>query len=422
MKKIWIVGMGMGGPGQITQEGLNCLSQAEAIMGAGRLLECARKYGPRQAAWLDSYRPEEMVRWLENRSWSRAVLAVSGDPGFYSLSQKAAQAFANQGWQTETIPGISSLSFLAACLGKAWDQAAVCSCHGRRADTAAWVRSHKLSFFLLGGETGPKQLCESLVQAGLDHCQVWTGENLSYENQRIRQGSPSQLADSYEQEPFQGVCCAMVENPSPSLVQGAVLPVWGLGDQEFIRGKVPMTKSEVRAVSLSKLALWPGAVCWDIGSGTGSVSVEMGLALKQAGSGQVYAIEQKQEALELTRENQARFLGDWPGFHLVEGRAPEILKDLPAPTHVFIGGSGGQLEAILGTILKANPRARIVANAITLETVAQLTACRRRFGFQVWELVQVWAAPIIKAGPYHMPQAGNPVYVALMGEAREDRL
>lgn len=418
MKQIWIVGMGMGGPGQITGEGIARLKEADVVMGAGRLLEAARAWIPSGTPVFDSYRPQDMIQWLKEREWSRGVLAVSGDPGFYSLGGKAAQAFLQEGYQVERVPGISSLSYLAAKAGKSWEQAAVCSLHGRTQDPAAWVKCHGLSFFLLGGDMGPAKLCQCLVQEGLGDCRVWIGENLSYENQRIIQDLASQLSET--NLTFEGSLCALVENPSPGSCQGPVLPVWGLPDSEFIRGKVPMTKSEVRAVSLSKLALRPGAVCWDVGCGTGSVSVEMGLALKQAGAGAVYAVEQKKEALELTDANRRHFLGDWPGFHLIEGRAPEILKDLPAPTHVFIGGSGGELEEVIRLILKKNPVARIVANAITLETVAILTSCKRSLHLKSWELVQVWAAPYRTAGPYHMPQGGNPVYIALMEGSREE--
>ena len=175
-----------------------------------------------------------------------------------------------------------------------------------------------------------------------------------------------------------------------------------------------MTKSEVRALSLTKLGLRPGAVCFDVGSGTGSVSVEMGLALKSWGAGSVYAVEKKEEALELTRINGQRFLGSWKGFHVVPGSAPEAFAGLPAPTHVFVGGSGGALLPVVEQVLEKAPGARIVVNAVTPETVAELLQCRKRFRFAVWEMVQVRVDTFRAAGNYHMPCAGNPVCIALM--------
>ena len=172
-------------------------------------------------------------------------------------------------------------------------------------------------------------MLEQLEEKGCKDLHLWAGENFSGPQERIVEGDVSGLKEIHRRHPFGPLCCVIAENPFPQKETAAV-PAWGLPDEAFLRGKAPMTKSEIRAVSMSKLALRPGAVCYDIGSGTGSVAVEMGLTLKHAG-GQVYAVEYKPEALQLTRENAERLLGDWSGFHVVEGRAPEALKELPAP-------------------------------------------------------------------------------------------
>ncbi len=409
-KRISIVGAGMGGPEQLTGLGSRRLREAQVVMGAPRLTEgLAQELSGRLV--LPSHRTGEMVEFLSANQWSRAVFLVSGDTGFYSAASGAAAAFRERGWETELVPGISSLSWLAARLGKSWQSMAVLSCHGRDVNPADWVRSHRESFLLLGGKIGVKELCEALLEAGLSDCRLWIGENLAGPGERIQEGNPEEILAGHRERPFGSLCCAVAEYfPAAS---GAFCS-FGLPDSAFLRGKVPMTKSEVRAVSLSKLGLWPGAVCYDIGSGTGSVSVEMGLALRAWGAGQVYAVEKKEEALELTRMNGERLLGNWQGFHVVPGSAPEALTGLPAPTHVFIGGSGGALLQVVEQVLSREPGARIVANAITLETVAELLACRKRFRFAVWELVQVRVDSFRPAGSYHMPGAGNPVYVALM--------
>ena len=129
-----------------------------------------------------------------------------------------------------------------------------------------------------------------------------------------------------------------------------------------------MTKEEVRELSLCKLRLTRTAVAWDVGAGTGSVSVEMARA---AESGAVYAVEKKPEALELLRENRKR-LGV-PNLTVVEGNAPAVLEELPAPTHVFLGGTSGILNQILEVVFRKNPRARVVVNAVTLETQGEMT-------------------------------------------------
>lgn len=197
-------------------------------------------------------------------------------------------------------------------------------------------------------------------------------------------------------------------------------------DDRFIRGSLPMTKSEVRAVSLSKLELVPGAVLWDVGAGTGSVAVEAARLLGQMRDGTgahggaaqegaaVYAIEKEEEGIRLIRENKARLAPDFKAFHAICGRAPAALKELPAPSHVFIGGSGGALEAVVETVLEKNEKARLVANVATLETLAVCTRVLETFRFTDQEIVQVAAARMEKAGRYHIQKALDPVFVVTM--------
>lgn len=437
---VYIVGTGMGGPGQMTGQAEACLKEAQVLMGAKRPLESARQVNP-NALWVREYRPQVLAEWLKGRPWQRAALAVSGDTGFFSGAAGAREAFEKAGFQVRLIPGISALSWFAAAIGKDWRDMGVMSCHGRKGDAAAWAGSRRLSFFLLDGEeeTSVGGLCRALCAAGLGDCRMWAGENLSYPDQRIEEGRCVELERICRERPFGPLSCAVVENPgvpegSADRIRGGFpakrdmrpaesdpqthagfLPWYGLEDSAFIRGKVPMTKAEIRAVALSKLRLTPGAVCYDVGSGTGSVAVEMGLALKGAGGGgSVYAVEQKPEAAALTAENARRHLGDWPGFHLTEGRAPQALRGLPAPTHVFIGGSGRAMGEVVGAVLEKNPMARIVANVITPESLGELMECRRRFAFKTWDMVQMTVASFEQVGPYHMPKGGNPTYIAAM--------
>ena len=167
-----------------------------------------------------------------------------------------------------------------------------------------------------------------------------------------------------------------------------------------------MTKSEVRAVALSKLALTENAVCWDVGAGTGSVSVEMAL---QARLGQVYAVEKKPSALALLEENRRRF--GLENLTTVSGSAPEALEARPPPRLVFLGGSSGRLREILALALEKNPAVRITAAAVTLETAAELTACAKSLSLAEWEAVSLSAARSREIGAYHLMAAQNPVWL-----------
>ena len=167
-----------------------------------------------------------------------------------------------------------------------------------------------------------------------------------------------------------------------------------------------MTKEEVRAVSLSKLCLDDTAICYDIGAGTGSVSIEMAM---RASQGHVYAIEKNPEAIELLEKNRKRFAADH--LEIVSGTAPDVLEALPAPTHVFIGGSSGKLKEIIAVLLKKNPRVRIVINCITLETVTEAMQILRDQKFCYTEIVQVQVSRAKELGTYHLMTGENPIYI-----------
>ena len=160
-------------------------------------------------------------------------------------------------------------------------------------------------------------------------------------------------------------------------------------------------------LAVCELALPEGAVVWDVGAGTGSVTVEMALS---APRGQVYAIEQKPAAVETLRANVGLFHTD--NVTVVPGTAPEACCELPAPTHAFLGGTSGNLQEIVDVILAKNPEARIVATAVTMESIAALTACAARF--RRAEIVTLSVARARPVGHYHLLAAQNPVYVFTM--------
>ena len=182
----------------------------------------------------------------------------------------------------------------------------------------------------------------------------------------------------------------------------------GLPDEAFVRGKTPMTKQEVRAAALAKLAVAPADVLWDVGAGTGSVSVEMALA---APLGRVYAVECDADACALIRQNQAKFAAS--NLTLIEGKAPEALQALPAPDAVFIGGSKGNLQAIVDAALAANPRVRLCIAVIALETLQQGIAALAAHGLAA-QVTQIAVSRSKAAGSLHLMMANNPVFFLIV--------
>ncbi|MCK8825527.1 precorrin-6Y C5,15-methyltransferase (decarboxylating) subunit CbiT [Fuchsiella alkaliacetigena] len=189
----------------------------------------------------------------------------------------------------------------------------------------------------------------------------------------------------------------------------------GIPDQLFIRGQVPMTKEEVRCVTISKLRLDENSTVYDIGAGTGSLSIEAALIAKQ---GQVWAIEREAEGVQLIEENRAQFALD--NLEVVAGEAPAALSDLPPVDRVLIGGSGGQLAEILELVeQKLKAQGRIVINAITLETLTSAKEELLRLGYQI-EVVTLNVARTREVGAYHMFKAENPIYIISGERSLED--
>ena len=188
----------------------------------------------------------------------------------------------------------------------------------------------------------------------------------------------------------------------------------GWPDEVFLRDKVPMTKEEVREISISKLRLTETATFWDVGSGTGSIAMEVAALSPKI---QVYAIERKPEAVELIQKNKEKFGAE--NVTVIEAEAPDGLENLPAPTHVFLGGSGGKMKAILDVIMHMNPHARIVMNAISLESMAQMQTLLAEYPVTDLEITTVNVSKAKKVGDYHLMHAGNPVTIfsfTLQGE------
>ncbi len=179
-----------------------------------------------------------------------------------------------------------------------------------------------------------------------------------------------------------------------------------ISDSDFIRGSLPMTKEEVRFVSVCKLHLEKNSVVYDVGSGTGSVAVEIARLSPDIS---VYANEVTDEGTELIRQN-AQKIG-CNNVHVVKALAPEGFENLPSPTHAFIGGSKGRLIPILESLRAKNPRMRVVVTAVSLETLAEIQSALKKFSVTDDEIIQLSVSRAEKAGSHSLLKAGNPVFI-----------
>ena len=391
---VTLIGMGSGQPENLTLQGLAALRQADLILGARRLLAVLPAGCTENRA--AAYRPDEVAELLQASGAENAVLVYSGDTGFYSGASSMMEKLEALGVRARVLPGLSSIQLLAAALGRPWQGWNLVSAHGRTCDPVAECMQGRPTFFLTGGSEDPATLCAQLEAEGFGDVQGVVGQCLGTPEEKLFRGSVKELAAGR----FNSLSVLLVE-------AAEVLPrrAPGLPDEAFERGDVPMTKQEVRAAVLAKLAVRPEDILWDVGAGTGSVSVELALA---APRGRVYAVECRPEGCALIKANREKFRTR--NLVLVEGLAPAALSDLPAPDAVFIGGSKGSLAAIVDAALDKNPDARICVSAIALESLSAAVAALTAKGRTV-QVSQIAVSRARAVGGLHLMMAQNPIYL-----------
>ena len=336
------------------------------------------------------------------------AIVFSGDISLFSGSIKLVERL-NVAIQDEkafkncvinTYPGISSLSYICAKSNIDISKVKILSFHGKEELLYHNISSNKYTFIITSKAEGVKEICKKLIKFGFHDLDIILGENLSYDDEKITKSKALQLIEME----ISDLNCMIISNPDADKSIS-----FGLSDEVFVRDKVPITKSEVRAVIMSKLDICPDSICYDIGAGSGSISIEMA---RLAYEGKVYAIEKNQLAVELIKKNIYNFSAE--NIELIHAKAPEGLDNILDADKIFIGGSGGELISMMEMIFSSKKNPTVVISAITMETIAQISdiiKMAKERGYDT-EITAVNISKSKEVGPYNMMMAQNMVFIA----------
>jgi precorrin-6Y C5,15-methyltransferase (decarboxylating) len=328
------------------------------------------------------------------------VVLASGDPGFFGIARLLAERFGGE--NLRVVPGVSSVALAFARAGLSWDDALTVSAHGRDPRRAANIcRSHPKVAVLTSPDFGPAELAGKL--GDLDRTFV-VAERLGGPDERVFRGGAAAVAATQWQDP--NVVLVLDEARMPRskgwIFSGIQSPRrWALPEGDFEHRSGMITKSETRALVLARLGPGPGDVIWDVGAGSASVAVECA----RLGAAAV-AVERDPESCARIRRNVDRHR---VYVQLVEGEAPEALRNLPEPDAVFVGGTGGDFEEIV-KLAAVGARRSVVLALVTLERVVPAGEILESCGLEV-ETTFLQTSRIKGIGNLHRLAAESAVFV-----------
>lgn len=401
---IVLAGIGPGNYRAQTIEVKDAIYKADYIFGAARMLEGLKS----DAVKYPYYLKKDIIPKLEeiyedNYIDKNVVILFSGDSGFYSGARKMYDALnQNSSWNVKIMPGISSVSALSAAAGIDWQDSNILSLHG--VDKAEWlpalidsVSHSEKTFFITSGVADVNEVGKLLQTMGGDYI-LHLGYNLSYPDEKVLVLNPDECVALTRE----GLYCGLVLNKKAA--RRYLVPT--LGDDDFVRDKVPMTKEAVRKLSICQMKVKEGDIVYDIGSGTGSIAVQTAMLSSKV---KVYAIECNEEAVELINKNVSI-----KGLHnvtVINDMAPKGLSDLPKADIAFIGGSKGNLKEILDKLYQINKSMRVVMNAVSMESICQMNELIKEYSITDLSVEQISVSQARKVGNYNMLSANNPVFI-----------
>ncbi len=428
LSPILIVGIDDDGPEGLPPRTLARVRGAEVLAGGRRHLalfpDGLFAAPPERLPILGALEPVLDAIARERGSGRRVVVLASGDPGFFGIARSLIDLLGRAA--VEVVPHVSAMQLAFARAGEAWDDTVLLSAHARPVeDLIAPLRGAAKAGIFTDPERSPAAIARALIGAGIGGFRAVVCEGLGGAGERVREYPDLESLAGWEGSSLNTLVLIRKEgqmvrpetrvNEAAQAEQSVPLQEppggWTLGipEEAFAHRKPKLgliTKTEVRVVSLAKLRLRPDSVVWDIGAGSGSVSIE---AARMCPQGRVFAIEKNEEDIGLIRENIARFRTT--NVEARHRKAPDGLDELPDPDAVFIGGSGSRMGDILEVAYRRlRAGGRLVANLATIENLAEANAFFRAMNLRPEvTLIQVGrSSPILDLTRF---EALNPVYI-----------
>ncbi len=411
MTLVHVVGIGLDGAAGLTDTVRQIVEQATLLVGSDRLLSYFPNHPASRLVLKDFIQAIGDIRaqLSTDNAHNCIVVLASGDPLFFGLGRLLLEELPPE--QLIFHPHVSSVQLAFHRIKVPWQDAHAISIHGRSMEslTVALQQGVEKIAVLTDGTNSPSAIARLLMALNLSsHYEFWVCENLGGSEERV-QSIPLKDVLNKTFAPLNVVVLLRKSQPDNQPLDVDSLPLLGLSDEVFLSfSDRPglMTKREVRLLVLGELALQPGLTIWDIGAGTGSVSIEMA---RLSGTSQVYAIEKTAIGSSLIEQNCRRLhVNNVVSMH---GTAPDILQQLPSPDRVFIGGSGGNLSAILETCnLRLLPGGIVVFALATLE---HLNAALDWLNYRHWQyrLLQVQISRSVPVGQLTRFTPLNPVTI-----------
>ena len=406
-EKIHVVGIGDAGARSLSPAALSRIERAELLFGGERHLAFFPDTSAEKIS-VKSNLKEVSARIKAELGKKRMTVLASGDPLFYGIAKYLMTQIPKQHF--EIFPNVSSMQLAFAKAKESWEDAAILSLHGRPAEEIleAAREAKKIGVFTDDQNT-PARIAQLLLENGLGDFIGTVCENLGGDDEKVTQLDLTELARQEFSALNVLVLIRKPYAPPPSLL-GARKWLLGISDSEFNQRtpeKGLITKCEVRVLSLAKLKLEPASVVWDIGAGSGSVSIEAALLARQ---GKVYAIEKNAEDYRLILKNIEKF--QTANMQAIHAMAPDCLKEIgDSPDAVFIGGSSSSMGEIIAVCAqRLQPKGRLVANVATIENLFDAWQAIKKLGWRSEAtLVNVSRSqPILELTRF---AALNPVYI-----------